>query len=92
MKSMMEQLYMGNVGFDSARYPQGSPFVKAAEWKLENMEKLTQTLSDYQRKLFENYCDAQGDTEAITRYDMFVSSLRFGALLMMEILDDSGNS
>ena len=92
MKSMMEELYMGNIGFDSAHYPQSSPFVKAAQKKLENMEKLTQTLNDYQKELFENYCDAQGDIEGITRYDTFTAALKFGTLLMVEILADSGKN
>ena len=92
MKSIMEELYMGNIGFDSAHYPKDSPFVKAAERKLENMEKLTATLNDSQKELFENYCDAQGDIEGITRYDTFTASLRFGVLLMIEILAERGNS
>ena len=65
--------------------------MKAVERKLENMENLTATLSDYQKELFENHCDAQGDIEAITRYDTFTASLRFGALLMIEMLTERGN-
>lgn len=90
MKSILEELYRGSIGFDSARYAQGSPFVIAAQKKHENMEKLTATLNDYQKELFENYCDAQGDIETITRYDTFVAALKFGVLLMSEILADIG--
>ena len=89
MKSILDELYIGNVGFDSTRYPQDSPFAKAAQKKRENKEKLAETLSDSQRELFESYCDAQGDIECIARYDTFVASLKFGVLLMVEILTNS---
>jgi len=90
MKSILEELYMGNVGFDSGYYSQNSPFVKAARKKADNMEKLMETLNDSQKELFENYCDAQGDIAGITRYDTFTASLKFGALFMIELLTNSG--
>ena len=89
MKGILEQLYIGNVGFDSARYSQNSPFAKAAQKKHEDMEKLVATLNDYQKELFENFCEAQGDIEGIVRYDTFESTLKFGVLLMVEILTDT---
>ena len=92
MKNILDQLYIGNIGFDSARYAQGSPFVSAAQRKLENMEKLMATLNDSQKELFENYCEAQADIEGIVRYDTFAAALKFGVLFMMEILTDNGKS
>ena len=86
MKSILEELYMGNIGFDSGHYGQNSPFVKAARRKLDSMEKLTASLNDAEKELFEQYCDAQGDIEGTTRYDTFTSALKFGILLMIEIL------
>ena len=90
MKSILEELYIGNIGFDSWQYGKDSPFVKAAQKKMENMEKLTETLNDSQKELFENYCDAQGDIESITRYDTFTAAIKFGTLFMMEILTKGG--
>lgn len=86
MKSILDELYMGNIGFDSGYYSKNSPFSKAARKKFDNMEKLKETLNDSQKELFENYCDAQGDIEGITRYDTFTAALKFGVLFMMEIL------
>ena len=88
MKSILEELYHGNIGFDSWNYSKDSPFVKAAQKKLDNMTALTATLDNSQKEFFEGYIDAQGDIEAITRYDTFVESLKFGILLMIEILPD----
>ena len=85
MNRILEELYMGNIGFDSGRHDQNSPFVKAAQKKLDNMEKLEATLNDSQKELFENFCEAQGDIEAIKRYSTFTAALKFGVLLMVEV-------
>ena len=86
----MQELYMGNIGFDSWNYAKDSPFVKATQKKMDNMKALTETLNDSQKELFESYTDAQGDIEHITRYDTYVASLKFGMLLMIEILARGG--
>ena len=88
MMNILEELYMGNIGFDSGHYGQNSPFVKAAKRKLDSMEQLSATLNDSEKELFEQYCDAQADIEGITRYDTFTSALKFGILLMVEIFAD----
>lgn len=69
MQSILEELYMGNIGFNAGYYPQNSPFVKAARRKLDSMEKLEAMLDDAGKELFDKYCEAQGDMEGITRYD-----------------------
>ena len=84
--TILKELYMGNISFDSGRYPPDSPFVKAARKKLDSMEKLTATLNDAEKELFEQYIEAQGDIEDITRYDTYKAALKFGILLMSEIL------
>ena len=89
MKSIniLEELYMGNIGFDSGgTHSPNSPFVNAAKRKLENMENLKATLNDSQKELFENFCDAQGDIEGIRHYNVFTTALKFGVLFMIEIL------
>lgn len=85
MKSVLEQLFMGNIRPDSRKYEPDSPFVQAAKLKHRNLESLMETLNDSEKEVFEKYCDAQADIEGITRYDTFTYALKFGALLMMEI-------
>ena len=89
MPSMLENLYMGQVSFDSGYYEQNSAFVKAACKKLDSFETLMESLDGTAKNLFEQYCDARSDMEDITRYSTFASSLKFGILLMAELLEDS---
>ena len=90
MTSILEELYKGNLGFDSWNYGKDSPFVKAAQKKVENMTALAETLDDSQKALLDGYIEAQGDIEAITRYDTYVASLKFGILLMIVVFDKGG--
>lgn len=88
MSSILEELYMGNIGFDAGYYGQNSPFVRVARRKHDSLEKLMATLNDTEKELFEQYCEAEGDIEGITRYDTFTGALKFGILLMVEIFMD----
>ena len=85
MQSILEELYLGNIGFNAGYYPQNSPFVKAARRKLDSMEKLEAMLDDAGKELFDKYCEAQGDIEGITRYDTYTDALKFGILLMVAV-------
>ena len=91
MKSVIKELYHGNLGFDSWTYGKDSPFVKAAQKKADNMKALMETFDDSQKELFEGYIDAQGDIEAITRYDTFVEALKFGILFMIAVYANDGD-
>lgn len=92
MQSILEELYMGNIGFDVGYYDQNSPFVKAARRKHDSMEKLEASLNETQKEIFDEYCEAQGDIEGITRYDTYAATLKFGILLMVEIFSDISGS
>ena len=88
MRSILRELYNGNIHPDISFYPQDSPFVKAARTRHDCMEKLLKTLDDSERELFEKYCESQADIDDIVRYDKFTYGLRFGILLMIEVFDN----
>ena len=85
MKSILEELYYGNIRPDSRIYPQNSPFIEAAKLRHANYEKLMNKLNEEETEIFEQYCDVQGDIESIRQYDLFTYTLRFGILLIIEI-------
>jgi hypothetical protein len=88
MKNILEELYCRNIRPDSRCYGPESPFAEAARLKRKSHEKLMERLNTSEKELFEEYCDAQGEMESITRYDTFTYALRFGILLMTEIFMD----
>lgn len=85
MKSILKELYMGNIGFDSGFYGPDSPFVKAARRRFESEEKLNAMLDEHGKKSFEEYREAQADMQEIVRYDVYLESLKFGMMLMTEL-------
>ena len=85
MNNILDELYMGNLGFDSHYYDENSPFVKAAKKKLNCQEKLMSLLDEEGKELFEEYTDAQGEMEEITHYQIYLDALKFGILFMHEI-------
>ena len=90
MRSVLEELYYGNIRPDSKFYEQDSPFVKAARVKSDSMDKLMASLDDVEKEFFEKYREAQGDIEGITRFDTFTYAIKFGVLLMVEIFMGKG--
>ena len=85
MPSILEDLYHGNIGFDSGWHEPDSPFAKAARKKHDRLEQLMTTLSDVEKERFEQYLDAQADVEDIARYSTYAKSLKFGIQLMAEL-------
>ena len=85
MQSILEELYYGNIRPDSKVYSKDSEFVKAAHLKHDAKEKLMATLNKSEKKLFKRYCEAEGEIDSITRYDIFTYTLKFGVLFMTEI-------
>ena len=75
MKRIIEELYCGNIRPDSRCYGPESPFAEAARLKRQSHEKLMERLNASEKELFEEYCDAQGEMESITRYDTFTYAL-----------------
>lgn len=91
MKSVLEELYMGNIRPDSRVYSKDSPFTQAANLKHKNLEKLMGMLGDAEKEVLSKYLDAQCEAEGISRYDTFTYALKFGVLLMTEIFTNSGD-
>ncbi len=85
MRSVLEELYYGNIHGDSRMYAKDSAFVQAAKRKVKHMNALAEMLDEQGKEEFDQYCDAQGDIEGITRYDTFTYALKLGILLMTEV-------
>ena len=88
MESVLRNLYDSNLGFTGEMHGPDSPFVKAARRKHDSLEKLVALLGEREKELFEQFCEAQGDIEDISRYRAFVQALKFGILFTEELFID----
>ena len=89
MRSVIEELYYGNIGSDLKIYKKDSPFVRAAELKNRNLTKLMEMPDESGKEIPRKYRDAQAETEGIAQYDNFTYALKFGILLMTEMFMNS---
>ena len=68
-----------------------SPFVRTARIKNENLELLTASMTDEQKKLLEAYFDADRKIEDMMDFDRFRFAFHFGAQLMAELVEGKGD-
>ena len=84
MQSIFEQLYNGEISPDSTEYGKKPAYQKAMHVKNSYLDKLEATLSESEKKLFENYSEARSIVEGVVHLDIFSYALRLGILLMVE--------
>lgn len=84
--SILEELYNGNICPDRKIHAPDSDFVRYARVKCDNLDKLMASMSDEQKEAFEAYTEANGEIEGIMTFGRFTYGLKFGMLLMMEVL------
>ena len=84
MESILEMLYNQP---RTKTYGPDSPFVRAAQTKIEKLELLTASMTDEQKELLEAYVDAASEVEEIMDFDWFRFAFHCGAQLMAELID-----
>lgn len=90
---VIEELWYGHLKMCERDVPLGSPLRKSMASVSKEEEKLKETLSEEQRKLLGILMDAQLALTADFERDAFTRGVRFGARMMLEILDaDDGQN
>lgn len=86
MKSILEELYYGNIDpnvTSFSRYPQ---YGKAMKVINENEDKLFKLLNEPEKNLFSDYPNAQMEVLGLTALHKFSIGFKIGTLLAMEII------
>lgn len=64
----------------------GSPeYMKAVDNMYKTSEALEAKLNDEEKKLFEQFCDAQGDENHLYQLDVFNRGFRIAVLMLFEV-------
>jgi hypothetical protein len=88
IKSILEELYFGNINPNSKQFIRGSDFDRAMQMLATNEEKLTKQLNGEEKLLFCEFSNAQSEINSITAIENFIDGFRLGAKIMMEIMGD----
>lgn len=85
MNRILEALADDNLCINPTTY-RGSPeYRNAIEVMYRTSEELEKKLNDEEKKIFERFCDAQGNENHIYQVDRFIRGYRLGVLMMFEV-------
>ena len=85
---ILEELYIGNVRPGERSFKRNSQYGRALAESADAADKLIAVLTDQQRKLFEEYMDAQREVMVLTDAETFIYGFRTGAKIMLDVLTD----
>ena len=88
MKSILEELWFGNVCPDVMMGKMSAEEKELAEYITAHHEKLNSILNDEQKKVFEKYVDCQEEYSFHSDKEIFVYAFRLGARIMLEVLEE----
>lgn len=85
---ILEELYVGDVRPGERSFKRNSQYGRALNESADAADRLIAVLSDEQKKLFEEYMDAQREVIVLTDAETFIYGFRTGAKIMMDVLMD----
>ena len=86
MKSILEELFYGNVCPSTDCRSKDEKTKKLMEHLADHHEKLNNTLTDKQKELLEKFDDCYGELNDINEREIFVYAFRLGARIAIEVL------
>ena len=88
MKSILEELWFGNVCPDVMMGKMSAEEKELAEYIAAHHEKLNSILSDEQKNVFEKFVDCQEEYSFHSDKEIFIYAFRLGARIMLEVLEE----
>ena len=82
----IKNLYLGNIVPSDQQFSDNSECRMIMKEELDIYDKLSQILSDDNKKLLEKISELHGQIEDIISVDSYISGFRDGAKLMIDIL------
>lgn len=86
---ILEELYLGGVRPSERSGKRNAQYLQALDEAIKADDAFRPTLTDEQKKLFEDLLDAQREFSILTDAETFIYSFRLGAKIMMDVLTDS---
>ena len=85
---ILEDLYLGDVRPGERSFKRNSQYAKALDEVVRVGDALTDTLTEKQKELFEDYMTAQREVNVLTGCETFIYSFRLAAKIMIDVLTD----
>ena len=85
---ILEDLYVGDVRPNERFFMRNSQYAKALDEVVKVGDALTASLNEEEKKLFEDYMDAQREVTVLTDCETFCYAFKLGAKIMLDVLTD----
>ena len=85
---VLEDLYMGDIHPSERSLKRNSQYARALEEVVKAGDALTDTLSEKQKALFEDYMTAQREVNVLTDCETYCLAFKTGAKIMLDVLTD----
>ncbi len=85
---ILEDLYLGDVRPSERSFKRNSQYAKALDDLAKSGDALTDTLTEKQKEMFEDYMTAQREVNVLTDCETFIYSFRLAAKIMIDVLTD----
>ena len=83
-----EDLYLGDVRPSDRSFKRNSQYAKALDDLVKAGDALTDTLTEKQKEMFENYMTAQREVNVLTDCETFIYAFRLAAMIMIDLLTE----
>ena len=83
-----EDLYLGDVRPSERSFKRNSQYAKALNEVVKAGDALTNTFTEKQKEMFEDYMTAQREVNVLTDCETFIYSFRLAAKIMIDVLTE----
>ena len=83
---ILEDLYLGDVRPSERSFKRNSQYAKALDEVVKAGDALTDTLTEKQKEVFEEYMSTQREVNVLTDCETFIYAFRLAAKIMIDVL------
>ena len=85
---ILEDLYLGDVRPSERSFKRNSQYAKALNDLVKAGDALTDTLTEEQKEMFEDYMTAQREVNVLTDCETFIYAFRLAAKIIIDVLTE----
>lgn len=85
---ILEDLYLGDVRPSERSFKRNSQYAKALDEVVKAGDALTDTLTEKQKEVFEEYMSAQREVNVLTDFETFIYTFRLAAKILIDVLTE----
>ena len=85
---ILEDLYLGDVRPSERSFKRNSQYAKALDELVKSGDALTDTFTEKQKEMFEEYMTAQREVNVLTDCETFIYAFRLAAKIIIDVLTE----